>query len=247
MKNARNQELANTGDKSVNFLSDLALRMHCFLIKRDLLKSLCLWTAGDGIFLTPSGRLAPVTATVCQYRAVSLFRLACCFSQRGYTYSVGGVSAGAKRPYFQTGRGIGIVSPSVAFVPESRPGRGQFRQFIERASPIRKKDPVFGALGSCVSPLKKAGVGLLCLANNHVMDHGAAGLRYTREVCRQAGIAIVGAGESLKEAGQPFVREGKGLRVAVLAVAKREFSIGGDDQPGANPVDLIEITRLARA
>lgn len=155
---------------------------------------------------------------------------------------------GANRTYFEQGDAEALFHDLLPLFWEADLVVANLEcPFIERASPIRKTGPVFGAPGSCVSALKKAGIGLLCLANNHVMDHGAAGLRCTREVCRQAGIATVGAGENLKGAGQPFVWEGNGLRVAILGVAEREFSIAGEDQPGASPADLIEIMRLVRA
>lgn len=117
---------------------------------------------------------------------------------------------------------------------------------IERGSPICKTGPVFGASSACVEALRKAGIGLLNLANNHSMDHGVPGLQNTIEVCRRAGIAVVGAGTALMEAQRPFVREFGGIRVAVLAVAEREFSIAGQRAAGANPVDLISLVRLIR-
>ncbi|MCS7089704.1 MAG: CapA family protein [Verrucomicrobiota bacterium] len=118
---------------------------------------------------------------------------------------------------------------------------------IDRPSPIRKTGPIFGASASCVEALRRAGIGLLSLANNHIMDHGVEGLRHTLRVCRRAGIATVGAGENLEQAGQPYVRDLQGLRIAVLAVAEREFSIAGPKTPGANPIDLIEVLRRIRA
>lgn len=155
---------------------------------------------------------------------------------------------GANRPYFAQGDAEALFQDLLPLFRKSDLVVANLEcPFIERASPIRKTGPVFDAPGSCISALKGAGIGLLCLANNHVMDHGAAGLRYTREVCCRADIATVGAGENLQEAGQPFVWERNGLRVAILAVTEREFSIAGEDQPGANPVDLIEITRMVRA
>ncbi len=118
--------------------------------------------------------------------------------------------------------------------------------FIERPSPIQKTGPTFGVPGSCVLGIKNAGIDLLCLANNHIMDHGAAGLRHTLAVCQQAGLATVGAGENLAAARQLFVREIAGVRVAVLAMAEHEFSIAGRDAWGANPLDLIEFVRTVR-
>lgn len=117
---------------------------------------------------------------------------------------------------------------------------------IERASPIRKTGPVFGAPVACAEALRKAGIGLLTLANNHILDHGVAGLRSTLEACRGVGIATVGAGENLTEAARAYVWELRGVRVAVLAMAEHEFSIAGVRAPGANPVDLITLVQTVR-
>lgn len=78
-------------------------------------------------------------------------------------------------------------------------------QLIERSSPIRKTGPILGVPPSCAEALQKAGVGLLTLANNHLLDHGEAGLRHTMAVCRQTGIATVGAGANLQEGVCPWV------------------------------------------
>jgi hypothetical protein len=118
--------------------------------------------------------------------------------------------------------------------------------FIEAPSPIAKTGPTFGVPGACVAGLRNAGIALLGLANNHIMDHGAAGLRHTLSVCRAAGIATVGAGENREAAGRVFIRELDRVRVAVLAVAEHEFSIAGKSSWGANPLDLIEFVRTVR-
>lgn len=58
-----------------------------------------------------------------------------------------------------------------------------------------------------------------CLANNHTMDWGAAGLRETREILERAGIATAGAGENIEDAQAPAVLWGPdGRRVLVFAL-----------------------------
>jgi poly-gamma-glutamate synthesis protein (capsule biosynthesis protein) len=64
--------------------------------------------------------------------------------------------------------------------------------------------------------LKQAGVGLVGLANNHVMDYTPAGLRDTLQAFRQAELPVVGAGFKL-DAERPFVFQTHGRRVALLA------------------------------
>ncbi len=154
---------------------------------------------------------------------------------------------GDNRPYFERGDAEALFGD---LLPRFRAANLVVANLecplIERPSPIRKTGPVFGAPSSCVEALRRAGIGLLTLANNHILDHGAAGLRHTLEVCRRAGIATVGAGENLVEAARPFVWEAPGLRIAFLAMAEHEFSIAGPQAPGANPIDLIGLVRMIR-
>jgi poly-gamma-glutamate synthesis protein (capsule biosynthesis protein) len=64
--------------------------------------------------------------------------------------------------------------------------------------------------------LKDAGVGLVGLANNHMLDYTAAGLRDTLRAFAESHLPVVGAG--LKpQAEQAFVFEKNGCRVALLA------------------------------
>jgi poly-gamma-glutamate synthesis protein (capsule biosynthesis protein) len=64
--------------------------------------------------------------------------------------------------------------------------------------------------------LKRAGVGLVGLANNHMMDYGLAGLRDTLHAFHQAELPVVGAGFQL-DAERPFIFQKHGRRVALLA------------------------------
>lgn len=114
---------------------------------------------------------------------------------------------------------------------------------VERPSPILKTGPVFGETAACINAIKNAGIDALCLANNHILDHGAAGVNHTLQVCAQAGIATVGAGENLAAARRILLRELAGVRVGILAVAEHEFSIAKKDSPGANPLDVIDLVR----
>ncbi|HQK02547.1 MAG TPA: CapA family protein [Verrucomicrobiota bacterium] len=112
---------------------------------------------------------------------------------------------------------------------------------IEEPSPNVKVGPVLSAPRSVITGLKNARVGLLGLANNHIMDHGPRGLDTTLEACRRAGIATVGAGRNLEEAGRLWVSVLNGMRVGVLAVAEAEFSLAGRNSPGANSMDFFRM------
>lgn len=118
---------------------------------------------------------------------------------------------------------------------------------IRSPSPIRKTGPVFGADPECLRGVQAGGFDLLCLANNHILDHGEAGLRSTLDVCRSGGVETVGAGENLEAARRMWIRNVAGVRVAVVAMAEHEFSIATRTSWGANPLDLIEYVRTVQA
>ncbi len=114
---------------------------------------------------------------------------------------------------------------------------------IEQPSPILKTGPVFGEGSDCINGIKQAGIDVLCLANNHILDHGAPGLKNTMKVCAEAGIKTVGAGENLAVARQVLIQEIAGVRVGILAMAEHEFSIATKNSAGANPLDVMDFVR----
>ena len=118
---------------------------------------------------------------------------------------------------------------------------------IEQPAPVLKTGPVFGVASQCIDGIKHAGIKVLSLANNHIMDHGPSGLKNTLAVCARAGIETVGAGENIEAARRILVRDLNGTRVAILSVAENEFSIAAKDRWGANPLDLIDFVRTVRS
>jgi hypothetical protein len=65
--------------------------------------------------------------------------------------------------------------------------------------------------------LYQAGVHVLSLANNHLMDHGRQGLLDTIDHLTQAGIQWIGAGRNSQEACNPLIVEAAGQKIALLA------------------------------
>lgn len=110
----------------------------------------------------------------------------------------------------------------------------------DRDAPIVKMGPCLRASGKSVNGLKNIGADLLTLANNHIMDHGIQGLRNTVAVLEKAGISTVGAGENLQQARKAYFAEIRGKRIGIYGCAEHEFSIAGEDSPGANPFDALE-------
>jgi poly-gamma-glutamate capsule biosynthesis protein CapA/YwtB (metallophosphatase superfamily) len=151
------------------------------------------------------------------------------------------------RPYFEKGDAENLFHDLLGDFEQADLAIGNLEcPLIERQTPILKTGPNFGEPPACINGIKRAGIDLLCLANNHVLDHGAEGLKSTLDACDRAGIATVGAGEDLAAARRILVKELKGIRVGILGVTEQEFSIARKNSWGANPLDLIDLVRNVR-
>lgn len=76
----------------------------------------------------------------------------------------------------------------------------------DRGGPVVDKTYLFRNPPDKVAPaLKSAGFDIVNLANNHVLDYGAEGLRDTIDALNRIGIAHVGAGMNLQEARRAVV------------------------------------------
>ncbi|MAE68002.1 MAG: hypothetical protein CMJ18_27435 [Phycisphaeraceae bacterium] len=76
--------------------------------------------------------------------------------------------------------------------------------------------------------------GAAVLANNHVMDYGAAGLHATLDALSSRGWQVVGAGDDLAAACRPTHIEVDGRRIAVIAAAEKQFGAAAG-RPGFAP------------
>jgi poly-gamma-glutamate capsule biosynthesis protein CapA/YwtB (metallophosphatase superfamily) len=117
---------------------------------------------------------------------------------------------------------------------------------VSRKTPIAKAGPVLGAPVGCIQGFIAGKWNVLNLANNHSFDHGANGLRQTIHAIEEAGLGFVGAGSNIKEAQKPYIKEIRGQRIVIYAMAEREFSIADANTPGANPLDLINFMKAIR-
>jgi Bacterial capsule synthesis protein PGA_cap len=108
--------------------------------------------------------------------------------------------------------------------------------FTGRGEPIPKNFN-FRARPSTVSVLVDAGVRVVSLANNHLMDYGPDGVADTIATLDAAGIAHFGAGATLAEARRPAIVEVGGLRIAFLG-----YLILGERHPEPAVVWATETT-----
>jgi hypothetical protein len=113
---------------------------------------------------------------------------------------------------------------------------------------ILKTGPSIKANPGGAELLKMAGVGLACLANNHIFDFGEEGLSDTIELCRKNGIGIAGivTGDGRETGG--MIYEIKGTTIGFLNYCEHEFSVRDKGLTGAcgyDPVDAFhDIMRM---
>lgn len=111
---------------------------------------------------------------------------------------------------------------------------------------------------SRVENLKKLGVDLVLLANNHVFDYGTDALTDTLDTLAKAGIPEVGACRNLEEAATPYYARINGRTIAYVAATKAEqyesaihTQAATDTQPGVlacyDPSRFLEEIREADA
>ncbi|RJP31437.1 MAG: CapA family protein [Actinobacteria bacterium] len=104
---------------------------------------------------------------------------------------------------------------------------------------------------SCATPMAGAGIDAVCLANDHIMDYGAAGLEETLSILRNEKVGAFGAGSNSRAAEQPLVLEAaNGASVALLSfcdVAPAAYG-SGEETPGISapsPEHLGEMVEQA--
>ena len=112
----------------------------------------------------------------------------------------------------------------------------------------------FRTVPAAFTALRDAGVDLVTMANNHVLDYGQAGLADTLAAAKAARFPYVGIGTDAAAAWAPYVTTVKGTRIAVIGVSQvAELAsswVATDSRPGeANAIDLdrtLEAVRAAR-
>ena len=103
--------------------------------------------------------------------------------------------------------------------------------------PIEKIGPNLRTNRIAIEYLKKSGVDVVTLANNHFFDYGEEGVRQTVESLIDNDIQYVGGGRTEEEKRKVLYAGDDENRVAVLNYCEAEFSVrnGG----GSNHIDPI--------
>jgi poly-gamma-glutamate synthesis protein (capsule biosynthesis protein) len=110
----------------------------------------------------------------------------------------------------------------------------------------------FRAPPAAFTALRDAGVDLVTIANNHVLDYGPAGLADTLAAASAARFPYVGIGVNAAAAWAPYVTTIKGVKIAVIGVSQvTELASSWVATPGrageANAIDLRRTLAAVRA
>ena len=108
---------------------------------------------------------------------------------------------------------------------------------IDKKFEIEKCGPCFITPINTVAGLKAINPFFYTLANNHILDQGAVGLKSTIQVLRDNNIDFSGVGNNLDEAKCCYIKEINGIKLGIYCCVEHEFSIAGINKPGANPFD----------
>lgn len=105
---------------------------------------------------------------------------------------------------------------------------------------IVKCGPNLKAKPEDIRLLKDAGIHVLSLANNHILDYGGKAVEETISVCKSENILTFGAGKNSAEAEKPMFIDIKQKRICLMSFAEEEFNLASEDSPGANRFDAYE-------
>ena len=110
-------------------------------------------------------------------------------------------------------------------------------QPVTEVSRFHSSGTRFSGKPALTSIFTRAGIDYLSLANNHIKDYGADGIRDTRRILRQNDIAFGGAGKDLAQARKITYLEGRRLDAALIIPCLDIVKIYWADpsQSGATP------------
>lgn len=125
----------------------------------------------------------------------------------------------------------------------------------DTGTPHPTKPIIFRSAPANVAGLAYAGIDVVSLANNHIIDYGLEGMRQTQAVLDSHNIIHSGAGANSYEAYQPVFVDRKGTNIAFLASSERTgqydnyqpYLNAGFNKPGFAYLTQFDITRQIEA
>jgi hypothetical protein len=95
---------------------------------------------------------------------------------------------------------------------------------------------------SLASSLSRAGINVVTLANNHLMDCGRSGVLETLDALSNANVLALGAGTNERTAHEPVILQAGGIRIGLLGYYWNSRTAATADRPGSamDPLEALE-------
>jgi poly-gamma-glutamate capsule biosynthesis protein CapA/YwtB (metallophosphatase superfamily) len=119
----------------------------------------------------------------------------------------------------------------------------------EADTPVWKSGAVFKGVPDHALALTTVPFDVACLANNHVLDYGVAGMRETLRVLERHEVQVVGAGLTEEEAYAPLTCQSNGSKVHIVNFCEGEDLTAARGGPGVFGWDIpraIDMVRRCR-
>ena len=110
----------------------------------------------------------------------------------------------------------------------------------DSANAIKKYGPNLKVVKNVANVMKKIGVNVCGLSNNHIFDYGIEGAMDTISALDEVGIVYTGFGENYEESRKNLIIEKNGEKIAFVAVCEHEYSYALSDRMGSRPFDPFE-------
>lgn len=109
------------------------------------------------------------------------------------------------------------------------------------SSKINKTGPHIKSHPNTAAILNHLNCKLVATANNHFKDYGWEGMKETYESLTKHGVNWLGSGQNFEEASKVFYWNKEDLKVAFINIAENEWTTTTDENPGCNPLDLVNV------
>ncbi len=105
---------------------------------------------------------------------------------------------------------------------------------------INKLGPNLKSPPETAEVLKKLGVTVCGLSNNHIFDFGKQGALDTIRHITDSGLDYTGFGDNYEDSRKNYTFEKNGERICIIAVCEHEYSYALEDRLGSRPYDEYE-------
>lgn len=106
---------------------------------------------------------------------------------------------------------------------------------------IKKCGPHIIAPATTLPGIKGIDPNLLILANNHINNLGAQGIRNTIDILEREAISHIGAGSNLDDARKTLYIKESGMTIGFYACGEHEYNAADEDRAGINAYDPLTV------